>query len=164
MTINGPLRGEPRRREAAKKDAKENLMDMFRHRERPEKCADAETEDLAREVIGAAIEVHRIIGPGLPEGVYRRALSHELDLRGIRHQCEAPVPVVYKGKRVGKGRMDLLVGGKLVIELKTVKALNEVHRGQAIAYLTATHHQLALVINFNVAMLKDGIKRVIQTS
>ncbi|MDB5301018.1 MAG: hypothetical protein JWO87_2681 [Phycisphaerales bacterium] len=139
-------------------------MDMFRHRERPEDCADAETENLAREVVGAAIEVHRIIGPGLPESVYRRALSHELDLRGILHKCEAPVPVVYKGKRVGKGSMDILVDGRLVVELKTVEALNEVHRAQAVAYLSATHHQLALLINFNVAMLKDGIRRVIQTS
>ena len=139
-------------------------MNMFRHRERPEDCADSETEDLAREVIGAAIKVHRIIGPGLPESVYRRALSHELDLRGILHQCEAPVPVVYKGKRVGKGSMDILVGGTLVVELKTVEALNEVHRAQAVAYLNATHHKLALLINFNVAMLKDGIRRVIQTS
>ncbi|MDB5174935.1 MAG: hypothetical protein JWN51_3708 [Phycisphaerales bacterium] len=138
-------------------------MDVFRHRERSEDCADPETEDLAREVIGAAIEVHRIIGPGLPESVYRRALSHELDLRGILHQCEAPVPVVYKGKRVGKGSMDILVGGKLVIELKTVEALNDVHRAQAVAYLNATNHQLALLINFNVAMLRDGIRRVIHT-
>jgi GxxExxY protein len=138
-------------------------MDVFRHRERPEDCADPETEDLARKVIGAAIEVHRIIGPGLPESVYRRALSHELDLRGILHQCEAPVPVVYKGKRVGKGSMDILVGGRLVIELKTVEALNDVHRAQAVAYLNATNHRLALLINFNVAMLKDGIRRVIHT-
>jgi len=88
-------------------------MDVFQFRERGEACADEQTEELARSVIGAAIEVHRILGPGLPETIYRRALSHELELRGIAHVCEAPVPVVYKNQLLGEGRMDILVGGKL---------------------------------------------------
>jgi GxxExxY protein len=75
---------------------------------------DEGTEDLAERVIGAAIEVHREVGPGLPESVYRNALSHELTLRGIPHVCEAPVPIYYKGKLVGEGRMDILVADWLI--------------------------------------------------
>ena len=138
-------------------------MDVFQIRERPEKRADDETEELSHRVIGAAIEVHRCLGPGLPESVYRNALSHELTLLGIGHACEVPVPIIYKGKAVGEGRMDLLVGGKLIVELKAIDSLTEVHRAQCIAYLQATHRQLALLINFNVAVLRDGIKRVINT-
>jgi GxxExxY protein len=138
-------------------------MDVLQMRERPEKRADDETEDLSHKVIGAAIEVHRHLGAGLPESVYRNALSHELTLLGIAHNCEVPVPIIYKGKAVGEGRMDLLVGGKLIVELKAIESLTEVHRAQCIAYLQATHRQLALLINFNVAVLRDGIKRVINT-
>ena len=126
-------------------------------------CGDPEVEVLAHGVIGAAIEVHRVLGPGLPERVYKEALAHELDLRGISYQLEAPVPIDYKGKRVGEGFLDLLVGGRLVVELKKVETLTNVHRAQAIAYLQATKLRLALLINFNVAVLKDGIKRVIKT-
>jgi GxxExxY protein len=84
-----------------------------------------------------------------------------LDLRSIPHLIEAPFDVLYKGKHVGDGRMDLLVGGKLIVELKTVESLNEVHRAQAITYLSIHNLPLALLINFKVAVLKDGIKRVI---
>jgi GxxExxY protein len=100
--------------------------------------------------------VHRIIGPGLPESIYQRALSHELGLRGIAHVCESPVPVHYKGRLVGEGRLDLLVAGKLIVELKSVTILNDVHRAQAIAYLQAIGYPLALIINFNVAILKTA--------
>jgi GxxExxY protein len=84
-------------------------------------------------------------------------------LRGIPYELEAPVPIDYKGKRVGEGFLDLLVGGRLIVELKTVETLTNVHRAQAIAYLQATKLLLALLINFNVTVLKDGIKRVIRT-
>jgi GxxExxY protein len=126
-------------------------------------CGEPEIERLGYEVIGAAIEVHRVLGPGLPEKVYKQALAHELDLRGIPYELEAPVPIDYKGKRVGEGFLDLLVGGRLIVELKTVETLTNVHRAQAIAYLQATKLLLALLINFNVTVLKDGIKRVIRT-
>ena len=138
-------------------------MTMHEFRGRADSGVDAETEDLGEIVLGAAIEVHRVIGPGLPESVYRNALSHELSLRGIPHVCEAPVPIYYKGKLVGEGRVDLLVADRLVVELKCVEALTQVHRAQAIAYLQAKHLKLAFVINFNVAILKDGIKRVVNT-
>jgi GxxExxY protein len=138
-------------------------MDKLFYRDKPEQCADPLTEDLAHAVIGAAIEVHRILGPGLPERTYRLALSHELDLRGIPNQQEASIPIEYKGKPVGEGFIDILVDGRLVVELKAVERLLDVHRAQVIAYLQVTKHQLGLLINFNVSILRDGIKRVIQT-
>ena len=122
-----------------------------------------ETELLASRVIGAAIEVHRHLGPGLPEFVYRNAMMHEFDLQGIPYRTEVAVPVDYKGKKVGEGRVDLLVGERLILELKVVETLHEVHRAQAIAYLSAMHLQLALLINFNVTILRHGIKRVIRS-
>ncbi len=114
-------------------------------------------------VIGACIEVHRHLGPGLPEKVYREALSHELSLQGIFHQCEVMFPVMYKGKVVGEGRLDMLVGEMLVVELKVVESLTPVHRAQVLAYLQALKLELGLLINFNVAILRDGLKRVINT-
>src|SRR5436305_13157681 len=110
-------------------------MNVFEFRARGEDCADEQSEELAHSVIGAAIEVHRILGPGLPETIYRRALSHELDLRGIPHACEAPLPVVYKNQLVGEGRIDMLVRGRLIVELKSVESLSDVHRALPIAYL-----------------------------
>lgn len=154
----------PQRRDGAKKNAKEYMVDFFEYREKRETSGDPQIEELAFKVIGAAIEVHRIIGPGLNESVYRRALSHELDLLHVPHACEFPVPVYYKGLLVGEGRMDLLVDQKLIVELKCVDRLNDVHRAQTISYLRATGFSLALLINFNVAVLKDGIKRIINAN
>ena len=124
---------------------------------------DDETEDLAQRVIGAAIEVHSRLGAGLPESAYKLALSYELELRGIPHEKEARVPICYKGREVGVGCVDILVGGKLVLELKVVEALHEVHRAQALSYLRALKLKLAVLINFNALYLKDGIRRVINT-
>jgi GxxExxY protein len=138
-------------------------MDVFDFRRREESRVDDETEALATAVIGAAIEVHKELGPGLPERSYHLALSHELDLRGIPHECEVRVPIVYKGKPVGEGWIDILVAGKLVVELKAVEALSPVHRAQVLTYLRVMKLKLGLLINFNVAVLKDGIKRVINT-
>jgi GxxExxY protein len=138
-------------------------MDDVEFRHRADSGVDEKTELLAYTVIGAAIEVHRILGPGLPESAYRDALCHEFDLRAIPYQREVPVPIYYKGKLVGSGRMDILVGECLVVELKVVLALAEIHEAQAISYLKATHLKLALLINFNVILLKNGIKRVVNT-
>ena len=138
-------------------------MTSTEFRERANSGLDEELERLAFDVIGACIEVHLHLGPSLPESVYRKALSHELSLRGISHVCESPVPVTYKGILVGEGRLDLLVAERLVIELKCAECLTEVHKAQALAYLQATGLQLALLINFNVAVLQDGIKRVIKS-
>jgi GxxExxY protein len=138
-------------------------MDVFELRAKQIVKVSQEVEELAVEVIGAAIEVHRRLGPGLPEVAYRNALSHELGLRGIPHACEVAAPIDYKGVKVAEGRVDLLVGQKLVVEIKVVEALGPVHRAQALSYLCAMKLELALLINFNVPILKDGIKRVINT-
>lgn len=126
-------------------------------------CGDPSLEQLAHGVIGAAIEVHRLIGPGLPESVYETALSHELALRQIDHERQVPLPVVYKGVTVGEGRMDLVVDKRLVVELKSCEQLHDVHRAQVRAYLCVTGFLLGLLINFHVAVLQDGIRRVINS-
>ena len=138
-------------------------MEIHEFRERSGSGVDEVTEELAKAVIGAAIEVHKMIKPGMPENVYKLALSHELTLRGIPHQTEVPVAIVYKGVAVGQGYIDILVDKRLVLELKAVDTLTEVHRAQAIGYLQAMQLQLALLINFNVILLRNGIKRVINT-
>jgi GxxExxY protein len=120
-----------------------------------------EVDDLARQVIGAAIEVHRVLGPGYIECVYEEALCIELELRGVPFQRQQKVAVKYKGRSVGEGKYDLLVGGLLIVELKAVEALAGIHSAQAISYLKATGKTLALLINFNVTVLKNGVKRVI---
>ncbi|MFG0247603.1 MAG: GxxExxY protein [Phycisphaeraceae bacterium JB051] len=117
--------------------------------------------DLTGQVIGVAIEVHKELGPGFQEHTYSKALSIELDIRGIKHQCEAPVSLQYKGQAIGDGRLDFLVEDKLVIELKAIEQLHAVHHSQVLSYLKATRLPLGLLINFNVHMLKDGIQRII---
>ena len=120
-----------------------------------------ELDQLVRDVLGAAIEVHRVLGPGFLESVYEEALGIELKLRGIPFKRQVSLGVQYKGERVGEGRMDLLVKDVLIVELKTVDTLAPIHKAQTISYLKATGLKLALLINFNVPVLKDGIKRVI---
>ena len=139
-------------------------MDVFEFRRRGDCGLDDRTEALAEAIIGAAIEVHRLLGPGMPEPSYQKALSHELDLRSIPHQCEVPFPIYYEGKLIGEGRLDMLVDGLIVVELKAVETLSPVHRAQVVTYLKVTKLRLGLLINFNVAVLKDGIKRVINTA
>jgi GxxExxY protein len=122
---------------------------------------DESLDRLAHEVIGAAIDVHRILGPGFLESIYEEALCIELKIRAITFQRQVPVPVVYKGVEIGQGRLDLLVQGKLIVEIKTVETLAAIHTAQSISYLKATGHLLVLLINFNVPVLKDGIKRIV---
>lgn len=122
---------------------------------------DAELDRLARLVIGAAIEVHRQLGPGLLEGVYETALCIEFNLRKIPFTRQSGVGITYKGHSVGKGKLDLLVGERLIIELKAVDRLAPIHSAQMISYLRMTNRMLGLLINFNVPVLKEGIKRVV---
>ena len=136
-------------------------MDFFDYRTSLGERADEETERLAAAVIGAAIEVHKHLRAGLPEGVYQNALCHELEPRGIPFVAQAEVPVFYKGRAVGKGYVDILVSGKLVVELKAVDQLSDTHRSQVIAYLASLNLRLGLLINFNVFRLKQGVKRVV---
>jgi GxxExxY protein len=129
--------------------------------ERPRTEPDAESDRLAQEVIGAAIEIHRALGPGFLESVYEQAMGIELGLRGISSERQVPVAVNYKGHSIGESRLDLLVDGRLVVELKAVDQFAPIHTAQVMSYLKATGHQLGLLINFNVVRLKDGVKRVV---
>jgi GxxExxY protein len=118
---------------------------------------------LARAVIGAAIEVHRALGPGFLEAVYEEALALELERREIAFERQAPMTVHYKGVPVGATRADFLVGGELIVELKSVEQLAPVHVAQVIAYLRAFRCPLGLLITFNVSLLRHGVRRVILT-
>jgi len=121
----------------------------------------AELDELAHRLIGAAIEVHRELGPGLPEEAYEGALAVELKARGISYERQKLVEIVYKGVPVGRGRVDLFVEGKLIVEIKSAEALAPVHRLQVLSYMRLLKQQLALLINFNIPLLKDGIRRII---
>jgi GxxExxY protein len=124
---------------------------------------DAALDQLAHAVIGAAIEVHRHLGPGFTEDVYEKALRIELSLRNIPFEPQKSVGVDYKGHGVGVGRLDLMVGGSLVLELKSAKAVTSVDEAKVLSYLKATGCMLALLINFNVPLLKDGIKQLVRS-
>jgi GxxExxY protein len=129
------------------------------HPHRPEPSI--ELDDLARAVIGAAIEVHYHLGPGYLESVYQRALATELTLRRVPFQAQLLVEVPYKNAIAGEAILDFLVADALVVELKAVDQLIEIHRAQVISYLKAGNFQLGLLINFNVKLLKDGVRRII---
>jgi len=120
-----------------------------------------QVDSLAHAVIGAAIEVHRELGPGFLESVYDEALAVELALRKIPFLRKPVVGVRYKGVAVGEGIPDLIVGGLLVVELKAVEAVHPIHRAQVISYLKASGLPLGLILNFKVVLLKDGIERII---
>ena len=122
---------------------------------------DAELDEFARSVIGAAIEVHRHLGPGLLEEVYEEALCMEFELRKIPFMRLERVGITYKGKPVGKGKLDLLVGGGLIVELKSVERLAPIHSAQINSYLRMTSRMVGLLINFNVPVLREGIKRAL---
>jgi len=122
---------------------------------------DRELDALAHAVIGAALEVHKYYGPGLDEDLYQRAMEIELGARRIQFVRQAFVEVEYKGQPIGTRRIDLIVGGRLVVELKAVEALSKLHKAQLQTYLRITGHELGLLINFNVILVKDGLKRVI---
>jgi GxxExxY protein len=124
---------------------------------------DGDTELSAR-VIAAAIAVHRELGPGLLESVYRCCLLHELRSRGLRVETEAPLAVVYRGLRLECGyRLDLVVERTLILELKAVHVLDALHTAQLLTYLRLAGQPLGLLINFNVSVLKQGIRRVVLT-
>jgi GxxExxY protein len=119
-------------------------------------------KELTAQIIGAAIEVHRTIGPGLLESAYQICLAQEFSLRGLRFEQEKPVPVVYKGILLDCGyRLDFLVANKVIVELKSVEGLLPVHEAQLLTYLKLTGCKIGLLINFNIPILKNGIKRMI---
>lgn len=113
-------------------------------------------------IIGCAIEVHKHLGPGLLESAYKECLYYELKIAGLNVRKEKPMPIVYKEVKLDHGyRIDLLVEEKVVIEIKTVEAFNEVHTAQVLTYLKLGDYKLGLLLNFYVPMLKNGIKRII---
>jgi GxxExxY protein len=115
---------------------------------------------LTGEIIGAAIEVHRYLGPGLLESAYTKCLMRELSLRGMRFKHECPLPVAYKGVRLDSGyRVDLLVEDAVVVEVKAVESLAKIHEAQLITYLRLGGWTVGLLINFNVDVLRNGIRR-----
>jgi len=118
--------------------------------------------EITGKIIGAAIEVHKELGPGLLESAYEAALKKELELKGLWVRQRVSLPVVYNGDRVELGyRMDLVVEDKVIVEIKSVEALHDVHLAQVLTYLKLSKLKLGLLIDFNVARLKDGILRVI---
>jgi GxxExxY protein len=116
--------------------------------------------ELTYETIGAAIEVHRALGPGLLESAYKECLCKELSLRGVNFRKEVPLPLVYKGYELDCGyRIDVLVAEMVVVELKAIDAIAPIHQAQLLTYLRLGGWRAGLLINFNVAVLKDGILR-----
>ncbi len=119
-----------------------------------------ELNKISEKIIGAAIEVHKVTGPGLLESTYEECLCYEFELRGINCSRQHPLPLVYKGVNLECGyRLDLLVDSKVVVEIKSVSRIEPVHEAQLITYLKLGGWKLGLLINFNVPVLRDGIRR-----
>ena len=118
--------------------------------------------EITHEIIGAAIEVHKLLGPGLLESAYEACLCHEFAIRKIAFQKQKPIPLVYKKIKLDCGfRLDLLVESRVVVELKSVDALAPIHEAIMLTYLRLSGHKLGLLINFNVSILKEGVRRFI---
>jgi GxxExxY protein len=117
---------------------------------------------ITEKIIGAAIQVHRVLGPGLLESAYEACLAFELAKRGLKVEQQKPLPLIYERVKLDCGyRIDLLVEGSVVVEIKSVDALAPIHEAQVMSYLKLSGCKLALLINFNVGMLKDGIRRFV---
>ena len=132
----------------------------------PDPFVDSEDEpnpklnEITNAIIGAAIEVHRHLGPGLPESHYEESLALEFELRGISFERQPLVAVQYKGRLVGKFRLDFVVADAVIVEVKAVETLAALHSAQLLTYLRVSGRRLGLLINFNVRSLKDGIRRI----
>jgi len=118
--------------------------------------------ELSQLIIGKAIEIHKILGPGLLESVYQECLLYELKSIGLNVEKEKPMPIVYKDIRLDHGyRIDLLVENKVVIEIKSVDSFIDVHEAQILTYLKLGNYKLGLLMNFNTSLLKNGIRRYV---
>ena len=118
--------------------------------------------ELSSKIIGAAIEVHRALGPGLLESVYEECLCHELDLQGMSFERQKPLTVTYKGKNLECGyRLDLVVEKEIILELKSCENIEPIHRAQLLTYLKLSGLHLGLILNFNVPAMKNGVVRVV---
>jgi GxxExxY protein len=120
-----------------------------------------EEDRITHQIIGAAITVHRALGPGFLESIYRKAICVELAKRKLSYECERPIDVIYEGTAISGQRLDLIVGGLIVVELKAVSRLEEIHRAQLISYLRTTGLRGGLLINFRVRVLIDGLQRIV---
>ena len=119
-------------------------------------------EEIAKIVIGCAIDVHRALGPGLLESAYQQCLYYKIEQKGLKVEKEKALQLIFEEVKLDCGyRIDLLVENKLIIEIKSVEALNDIHLAQVLTYLKLSDNKLALLINFNVLLLKHGLKRVI---
>ena len=122
---------------------------------------DAGTDELASQVIDASLKVHKAMGPGLLESVYEACLAHELKVRNISFETHVSLPVIYEDLKLNAGlRLDMLVANRLIVELKSVEKLLPIHESQLITYLKLSGMRLGLLINFNVRLLREGIKRI----
>ncbi len=118
--------------------------------------------ELTEKIIGCAIKVHKELGPGLLESAYIECLKYELQKSGLKVEKEKPLPLIYHEVKLEVGyRIDLLVENRVIVEVKSVEALNDVHTAQVLTYLKLNNNLIGLLINFNVSMLKNGIKRLI---
>jgi GxxExxY protein len=127
----------------------------------PRPAISSQTDEIAREIVDSAYQVHRALGPGLLESVYETCLVHELVKRGLKLERQVSMPVVYDSIRLDAGlRLDLVVEQQVVVELKVVEALLPVHEAQLLTYLKLSGHRLGVLINFNVPRIKDGIRRM----
>ena len=153
--LGGSIRTQPR---PATSFSRGSVYSVFRD----VYSAPMRANELTHEIIGAAIEVHRELGPGKPEAAYEGALARELSLRNLALRVQKPVPVVYKGVKLECGfRLDVLVCNTVVVEVKSAEGLLPVHRAQTLTYLKLGGWKLALLLNFNVAILKEGIERLV---
>ncbi|HMM12916.1 MAG TPA: GxxExxY protein [Bacteroidales bacterium] len=119
-------------------------------------------DELSHKIIGVAMELHKALGPGLLESAYEATLSHDLREIGLEVKCQVPMPLVYKNVELDVGyRIDMLVEDKVIIELKSVEHLAPVHFAQTLTYLKLADKKLALLINFNTRLLKEGIHRIV---
>ena len=135
----------------------------MKHEATKPRSSDKDETPISYAVIGAAIEVHRTLGPGYLEKVYQAAMELELALRGLRFDKQLVIPIEYKGSRIAEHVVDLVVEGQLVVELKAVESFGTVHFSQVHSYLKAGAFELGLLINFNVPVLKEGVRRIVRT-
>ena len=117
---------------------------------------------LSSKIIGAAIEVHKALGPGLLESAYEKCLCHELKLRGLSFDNQKPLPLVFKGEEIDCGyRLDIVVGNAIILELKSCEKIEPIHKAQLLTYLKLSGLTLGLVLNFNVPVMRRGIVRIV---
>ena len=118
--------------------------------------------ELSSKIIGAAIEVHKALGPGLLESAYEECMCHELSLRGLSFERQKPLPIVFKGKELDCSyRLDIVVENAIILELESCENIEPIHRAQLLTYLKLSTLHLGLLLNFNTAFMKDGIVRVV---